>query len=202
MRGFTLIEMLVAVALFAVVMIISVGALLSLVTANRKAQALQSVMNNLSVTVDSMVRSIRQGTSYDCPAGGGPSAVSPNVTHDCSSGNTEIGFESQGGLSTPTNPVSDQRVYAYLPSGSCGPGYAGGCIERSYASGAPGTWVIITAPEVAIDDMKFYAVGTTQSDSIQPKVVIVIKGTAGGVNTKITSTFHIQATAVQRVLDI
>ena len=41
--GFTLVEMIVAVALFAVVMLISVAALLSLVDANRKAQALQSV---------------------------------------------------------------------------------------------------------------------------------------------------------------
>ena len=42
--GFTLIEMLVSIALFAIVMVVCVGALLSLVTANKKAQALESVM--------------------------------------------------------------------------------------------------------------------------------------------------------------
>ncbi|MEK7093249.1 MAG: type II secretion system protein, partial [Patescibacteria group bacterium] len=65
-RGFTLIEMIVSVGLFAVVMIICVAALLSLVDANKKAQAIQSVMNNLNVAVDGMVRSIRMGTNYHC----------------------------------------------------------------------------------------------------------------------------------------
>ena len=60
-RGFSLVEMIVAVTLFAVVMLVSVGALLSLVNATRKARALESVMNNLNVTLDSMVRSLRMG---------------------------------------------------------------------------------------------------------------------------------------------
>ena len=60
--GFTLVEMIVAVALFAVVMLISVAALLALVDANRKAQALQSVMNNLNIALDGMVRSVRMGS--------------------------------------------------------------------------------------------------------------------------------------------
>src|SRR3989344_5257439 len=63
-RGFTLVEMIVAIALFSVVMIVCVGALLALVNANRKAQALQSVMNNLNIALDGMVRSVRMGNSY------------------------------------------------------------------------------------------------------------------------------------------
>src|SRR3989338_5348699 len=89
-RGFTLIEMIVAVALFAVVMLVSVGALLSLVGANRKAQALQSVMNNLNIALDGMVRSIRMGTSYRC-ASSAPS--DPN----CQDGGQCFYFEPYGG---------------------------------------------------------------------------------------------------------
>src|SRR3989338_2524865 len=51
-RGFTLVELIVSIGLFAIVMLISVGALLALTGANRKAQALQSVMNNLNVALD------------------------------------------------------------------------------------------------------------------------------------------------------
>ena len=51
--GFTLIEMIVAIALFAVVMLVSVSTLLSLVAASRKVQALELVMNNLNITLDS-----------------------------------------------------------------------------------------------------------------------------------------------------
>src|SRR3989338_1985894 len=76
-RGFTLVEMIVSVALFATVMLVSVGALLSLMGANRKAQALQSVMNNLNVALDGMVRSIRMGSNYHCGAG------TFSATQDC-----------------------------------------------------------------------------------------------------------------------
>ena len=65
-RGFSLIEMIVAVALFAVVMLVAVGALLALVDANRKARALESVMNNLNITLDSMVRAMRMGSAFNC----------------------------------------------------------------------------------------------------------------------------------------
>ena len=68
-KGFTLVEMIVAVALFAVVMLISVGTLLALVGANRKAQALQSVINNLNITLDGMVRAIRMGGNFHCGEG-------------------------------------------------------------------------------------------------------------------------------------
>ncbi len=188
--GFTVIEMMVAVALFAVVMVISAGALLALASANRKAQALQSVMNNLNITLDSMVRSMRGGSRYDCqPAGAG---VVPGRAHDCPTGDTQLAFEPHGG--NPATP--DQRVYAFIaPNGS-----QSGYIQRSLDGGT--TWTRVTAPEVSIVDMKFYVVGTTPGDTVQPKVVVEVKGVAGASNAKITTTFHIQATAVQRILDL
>jgi prepilin-type N-terminal cleavage/methylation domain-containing protein len=188
--GFTVIEMMVAVALFAVVMVISAGALLSLASANRKAQALQSVMNNLNITLDSMVRSMRGGNRYDCqPAGAG---VVPGRVHDCPTGDTQIAFEPHGG--NPATP--DQRVYAFIEPNGTQPGY----IQRSLDGGT--TWARVTAPEISIVDMKFYVVGTTPGDTVQPKVVVEVKGVAGANNAKITTTFHIQATAVQRILDL
>jgi len=187
-KGFTVIEMMVAVALFAVVMLVSAGALISLTTANRKAQALQSVMNNLNVTLDSMVRSMRAGSTFHCGPGG-----SLSLPQDCSNGNTYFAFESHGGSSLTT---TDQHVYSFVPP----TGSANGYIQRSEDGGA--TWVRITAPEISITDMQFYVVGTTRGDTVQPKAVIEVRGVAGGLNTKLTSTFHIQATAVQRILDL
>src|SRR3990167_630199 len=91
--GFTLVEMIVAVALFAIVMLVSVGALLSLTAANRKAQALQSVMNNLNVALDGMVRSIRMGSNYHCGLG------TFSEARDCSdsNGGAALAFEPFGG---------------------------------------------------------------------------------------------------------
>lgn len=182
-RGFTLVEMIVAVGLFATVMLISITALLSVVDANRKAQALQSVINNLNIAVDGMVRSLREGTDYRCNSA---TPSNPN----CPTGGESIYFESHGGRTSNPN---DDWVYRYDPS-----------TKRIYKSedGNPAHGIAITAPEVTIDSVTFYVIGATRSDTIQPKVLIVIKGTAGSTKTRTKTTFHIQSTAVQRVLDI
>jgi prepilin-type N-terminal cleavage/methylation domain-containing protein len=171
-RGFTLVEMIVAVALFAVVMLVSVGALLALVGANRKAQALQSVMNNLNIALDGMVRSVRMGTDYRCNGGG-----------DCANGGDVLSFVPFGGGDRWVYFAEDGRLYKSTTG--------------STVDGFP-----MTAPNIEIDSLEFYVVGTTRGDDVQPKVVAVVKGTAGGSQVKTTTTFSIQATAVQRILDI
>ncbi len=65
-KGFTLVEMIVAIFVFSVVMVISTGALVSIIGANRKAQSVKSVMNNVAFSLDSMTRALRVGTDYDC----------------------------------------------------------------------------------------------------------------------------------------
>src|SRR3954469_14193570 len=92
-RGFTLVEMIVSVALFAIVMLVCVGALLALVGANRKVHALQSVMNNLNVTLDGMVRDIRMGSTYD---GSGACSGNSGGTADCTGGGTQFSYEPYG----------------------------------------------------------------------------------------------------------
>lgn len=183
--GFSLIEMMVAVALFSVVMLVSTGALLSLITATRKAQALQSVMSNLNTALDGMVRSIRMGTNYHC---GNLGAF--NEVRDCDAGDVLLAFEPfEGSRST----LADQWVYWYNSE-----------TKRLYKSenGSLGGGFPLTAAEVQIDDFRFYVVGSTAGDTEQPKVVMVVKGSAGAANTRTRTTFYIQATATQRLLDI
>ena len=180
-------EMIVAVGLFAVVMMVSIGALLSLVEANRRAQALQSVMNNLNVAVDGMVRAIREGSGYYC--GGVPSA---GDTRDCTEGENMVAF-------VPFNTGDDPSPWLYwFDEDENGVGRLYKSEDGTQLGGLP-----ITSPEVSIESVTFYVIGSTRGsgDLIQPKVTVVIKGTAG---RKITSrtTFHVQATAVQRVLDL
>ncbi len=192
-QAFTLIEMMVAVSIFAIVMMVGVGALLSLVATNHRAQAIHSVMNNLSAAVEGMSRSIRVGTLYNCvtSATTPPSAPPPSTIatpQDCASGGAHLmAFESSTGSLTDAN---DQVVYRLN----------GKQLERSLKGGANGSWVAITAPEVSIDTFDFYVVGSAKGDGIQPRVLMRIKGSAevpGG-----TTTFTVQASVVQRVLDI
>jgi len=178
--------MIVSTALFAVVMLVSVTALLSLVDANRKTQALHSVMNNLNIALDSMVRALRMGSVYHC--GGGEYSLALDCERN---GDIVLAFEAFGGDRTD---AGDQWVYLYDASTKR--------IYKSENSGEPNSIIAITSPSVTIDSMKFYVIGTTPGDTSQPKVVISIKGTAGADKVKTRTTFHIQATAVQRALDL
>ncbi len=192
-RGFTLIEMMVAVSIFTVVMMVGVGALLSLIATNSRAQAINSVMNNLNAAVEDMSRSIRVGTDYHCVVSAvvpppAPPLSSIQTPNDCASGGGKLlAFESSTG--DPTN-TGDQWVYRLN----------GTQLERSLQSGANGTWVAITAPEVSIDSFDFYVIGSAKGDGIQPRVLMRIKGSAvvpGG-----STNFTVQAGVVQRLLDI
>lgn len=184
-RGFSLIEMIVAVGLFAVIMVVAISALLALVNANRKARALESVMNNLNITLDGMVRAVRMGTTYHC----GSTAVPDTDTDDgdCPAGSSTFSFAPYG-----SDPDVQGTRWAYT--------FSNGQLFKSEEGGPSG--IAVTAPEVDIEDMRFYVVGTERRDTTQPKVVIVVKGTAGSEKLNTSTTFYIQATAVQRALDL
>lgn len=195
-RGFTLVEMMVSISLFGVIMLVSVGALLSLVDANRKARSLESVMNNLNISLDSMVRAIRMGTHYNCGSTAIPQA--PNWG-DCAQGVAPLTIVPAVFSFAPygSNPAAqtERTVYSIANDAQ---GRA-----RLYRSQNGGSASIpVTAPEVEIEEMQMYVVGSAPQDVTQPKVVIVVRGAAGEDGTNIRTTFYIQATAVQRALDI
>jgi prepilin-type N-terminal cleavage/methylation domain-containing protein len=180
-RGFSLVELLVSVALFTIVMTVSIGTLLALVNANQKAQSLKSVINNLNFGLDSMTRSIRTGRSYNCMNGGSIPSTLPAGVASCPNGDTGLVLTDDQGVRT-----------AYR--------YNGTSIERRIGDGSP--WVALTAPEVIIDNagMLFYVTGTDPADTIQPTVTISIRGHVGP-KVATESRFNIQTTVTQRLLD-
>ena len=177
-------EMIVSVGLFIIVMTIALTAILSMINANRKAQSLKSVMNNLNLALENMSRDIKFGKDYYC--GSGPLADPPliNARLDCFSG-------SPGNLLSYTSKSGLQVVYRLN----------GTKIERSISPNSGGAWVPATAPapEITINSLKFIVQGSRVGDDLQPTVIMVISGFAGGRTTK--SDFSIQTTISQRVPD-
>ncbi len=190
--AFTLIELMVAVSIFAIVMLVGVGALLTMVEVNKRAQGVNAVINNLNAAVEQMSRSIRVGSTYYC----GESAVPPaslilSQPEDCPvDGGLLLAFEATDGDPTDTD---DQVVYRLN----------GTQLERSLEAGDSGTWVSLTAPEVIITDFRFFVTGSTPlsgGDTTQPRVMMTIKGTAevqGG-----PTQFTVQSSVTQRLIDI
>jgi prepilin-type N-terminal cleavage/methylation domain-containing protein len=65
-RGYSLVELIVAVGLFSMVMTIATGAYLIMISANRQAQSISTGINNLSYALEDMTRGIRTGSGYAC----------------------------------------------------------------------------------------------------------------------------------------
>lgn len=185
-KGFTLIEIMVSVAIFSVVMVISLGALLAISASDKKAETLKSVMNNLNFALDSMSRTIRTGVNYHCGSGG---TLSEPL--DCAlSPGTSFTF-----LAADGNQVT--YLFDSTPANCVQTGSTGGCIKRRIGNG---DLLQLTAPEVVITNLSFYVVGAPVGDGIQPKVTISLNGSVQVTETQKTA-FNLQTSVTQRLYD-
>ena len=149
-RGFTLVELIVAVGLFTVVMFIATGALLSVVALNKKAQAQQSAINNLNFALENMARSIRTGSNYHCDVN--PidnrfiaSSWQESSPQDCTNGGGQIVFESERGDGGNDN--------------SWGFWLEGNSIMAKKTKNGEHIVASITAPEIYIVGLRFFVTG-------------------------------------------
>lgn len=182
-RGFTLVELLIALGVFAVIITISLGSVLNIIDAGRKAQSLESVMTNLNFTMEVMSREIKFGKHYFC----GTDNTNPHVSsQDCTgtvvAPGTSFTFTTSEGVDT---------IYRLN----------GAVIEKSVDHGS--TWIGVTSQEITVQDLKFYVFGTapfSASDTHQPRVLMLVRGFAGPKPTS-QSTFILQTVVSQRSLD-
>ena len=65
-KGFTLIEVMIAVGLFALVVSMSLGAILQVFSVNKKAQSMSVIMGDLNSSLELMTTQIRYGSNYAC----------------------------------------------------------------------------------------------------------------------------------------
>lgn len=172
-RGFTLIELMTALSLFIIIMTVSMGSILGVFDANRKSRSIKTVMSNLNLTVESMAKDMRYGRNYHCGSSG-----TITVPQNCPSSDTFMSFLS-----------SDNTQITYRLNGST--------MEKQVGSG---DFVPVTAPEVTIDGLNFYALGAGTGNTLQPKIIIKITGHAGTGDSR--SNFTIQTLVSQRALDI
>lgn len=187
-RGFTLIETIVSVAIFAIVMTIALGSLLAMIESDRKAQTLKSVINNLNFSMDSMTRSIRTGEDYHCDAAVG----TITAARDCG------GVPATSFVYKPV--VGNTTIYRLESSNAalCGqPAARVGCITRSTDNGV--TYSAITSPEVYIQALKFYVTGA-ENPNLQPKVTVLIAGEVT-VSASQKSPLNLQTSVTQRLYD-
>ena len=194
-NGFTLVEVLVSVALFSIVMVVALGALIALSSAVRRAEALDTATNNLSSGLDAMSRAIRTGNTYHCGPGGTLSAP-----QDCASSAPSSSFTFQDG-NTPNSQVtyclSNPGALTCNPSTSCG---TGSCTILRQKAGGP--LVPLTSVEVNVSNLQFIVTGSapTPTDTVQPRVTMSLVGTIS-ISADITSSFKLQTLVSQHLYD-
>ncbi|MEX0931633.1 MAG: type II secretion system protein [Candidatus Paceibacterota bacterium] len=181
-KGFSVIELIVAVFIFSIVMTISIGALLSMVDANRKARTLETVINEVNFSMESMLREVRLGTNYWCGYVWSASFPLVEETHgeDCENGGNRIGFLSQDTVNTITYYVD------------------GGVIKRA-ENGVPSD---VTSDNVTITRFDVYVFNARENrNDLQPLAVFVVEGETNFGNEKYQSTFSLQTSATPRKYD-
>jgi prepilin-type N-terminal cleavage/methylation domain-containing protein len=177
--GFTLIEALISVTIFAIVMTIAVGALVTIVDSNRKSQSMQLAVNNVNAAVDHMSWQIRGGSNYYCLDESGNTVNAEN----CTSTNQQpaIGFTAR-----------DDSVYTYR--------LVNGRIQRTIDNGFGSEEVAditSTSDLVTINRLSFSLFGDDASGT-QPGVTIVVQGEAG-VEGDTVSELSIQTSVSERL---
>lgn len=118
-RGYTLVELIIAVGLFAFIMMLSSGAYLVMIGINRQVQGIATGIDNLAFALETMTRTIRTGTSYSCSGGGDCDNGGSNFSVVDSSGDT-VSYALSGGVITqngvaltdPSVTVSSLMFYA------------------------------------------------------------------------------------------
>lgn len=179
-KGFTLIEIMVSLSIFAIVMVVALGTLLVLVRASAVAQASQEVTNNLSFALDSMTRDIRTGYSYYCDNNADPETQNGSEVNDCSG---------ERGLVFTDGGSGDRFGYRLNTTENT--------IEKKVEDGS---WIPVTSAAITIDRFEFHVTGTTRSDTEQPTIRILVSGIAGQ-SSDLIAEFDIQTTVVARSID-
>ncbi len=170
-RGFTLIEILVSLGVFLIIVTISLGAILGVYDANRKARSESALMGNLNLAIETMTREMRYGKNYQC--GQSP----PN----CAGGASYISFIS-----------NLNETLSYRQNGPI--------IEKSVNGGAYSPMTSPEVIVESLNFFVFGATLEASPNEQQPRVQIKIKASSGTKNST-KDVFTIQTLVSQRQLD-
>ncbi len=151
-RGFTLVELLIAIALFSILVSLAAGGFVRALRSEREVSAMMSAESNISNTLEEMSREMRTGY-YFCQ----------NGACDCGSNNAQ----------TPTLTCSNIEFYNangekvdYV--------LQNGILERSDSAENGGALTPLTSSNVATTYLGFTILGNTENDHWNPRVTIAV----------------------------
>ncbi len=207
---------MVSIAIFSIVMVIVIGALLMLNDANKKAQALRAVVDNLNFAIEDITRNLKTGTDYSCGLViNNDNSVDVSRARFCESadltsgtkgiifkgnritgGGGTIRYQCYGYFITNYGAASGKQntiKYVYSTTGA-----TQSCLNSNVWRDTKATEII--SPEVIINNGKFFVSNPPATDpkKQQPITIITINGEIDIAKYKFKTPFDIQTTVSQR----
>lgn len=191
--GFTLIELMVSIAIFTIVVVAVIGSVYTANASARKVQATETVLNNVNFALESIARTIRTGTIVSCTA---DTVIVASLAPDNVSGYPNCNTQNQDGFIVVHNTLGTESFVKY---------YFGDddSVQKqtlAVVGGVPtGSWsepIAITAPSVSVKSIRFNFVGLAAGSTHQRGASINISGLAK--TEKDSTPFAIQTFVSQR----
>jgi prepilin-type N-terminal cleavage/methylation domain-containing protein len=177
--GFTLVELIVSVALFTIILTAALGGLLMVIDANRQAKSIKLVVNNLNLATEGMSRELRVGSNF-CETDNGTNSATSSCNNV--SGVNNIYFTTDRGEESSSFRINNDGV------------------ERRIGPGPANDYLKLTGSDVIIDELDFYIRGVGFGDNEQPSVLIVLNGHINQADERID--FYVQTLVSQRQLEL
>ncbi len=190
-KGFTLVELLVAMGLFMIIIAIAVGAFVSALRTQRQVSSFISAQSNVSLTIEQIARQIRTGYLFchdsgvssmlpSCGCHLDPTQASMNV-YDCS----ELDFYASNG-----------HVEYKLPTS--GP-FAGAIVESTNGGV---TWQPLTSNTVEVRYLQFRLFGQFEGDHWPPRITISMGIAPSSTDPAVANdVFNLETTVSSRQID-
>ncbi len=177
-RGFTLVELIVALAVFGLVVVMALTVLLNVTNSNRTAQTSREALDNIDFVLDDIIREARLGIEYNCGGGSGPL--------DCSPTGPAAQAFSLKRLDAPGEVVKYERINE-----------AGRWVIKKTVGSSPAQ--IITSDGVEISLLQFRVTGAKSDDHKHARVFVTLS--AAVKDDKVTRSVNFQTTIAQREPD-
>lgn len=195
--GFTLVETMVAIAVFSIVMTTAMSALLNVIDANNKARSIKTAVNNISFALEGISKDMRMGTDYAC----GTEATIEDG--DCIDGGKIIRYKKYN--SQPGTTADTYVFYRFFAANETNipKGYIASCSSINKTGCGADAYSRLTSSDVDLTAVSFYVLGVTGKNNpkgfsrTQPRMIMTVSGEAGSKD-KTKTKFDLQ-TGVSQV---
>lgn len=177
-KGFSMVELLTSVGLFMVVVVASTSLFLAIVQGNRKAVAIQNILDEGRFVLEIISRDVRTGIEFAPNALPGPQEQNPFEFTNADGNIVCYRFN----IADPANKKIEKVISAV-------PG-CGGVVTQ------------VTSSHIQVDHLRFLVNGTIPGDNMQPRITILMGISNKGSRAESVSTINLQNTVSPRVLDL